>query len=299
MCRPLHRVTPSRSAPEQPAAMDTQFFPGVELISRRNLVFFLALTVLWTPVTIGTAAEPAPKAAPVASPSSPSKDDYYEMYKVLIDTMDQVDRNYVKEIDRRELIEAAIKGVIGKLDPYSSYIGPEELSHFRTAVENEFGGIGIQISTDDGDLTVLSPIVRHARLSRRPAGRRPDRRDRRQEHRRPFARTRPSSGLRAKREAQVTLTVSTPASATKRRKSPSPANESTSIPCWATAARPTTPGTSCSIRKQRIGYVRVTAFSRETADDLRKALRAIAGAEPPRPDPRSAFQSRRAAQLGH
>ena len=80
------------------------------------------------------------------------------MFQVLVDTMDQVDRNYVKEIDRRELIEAAVKGVLSKLDPYSAYIGPKELSGFRAAVENEFGGIGIQITTDDGDLRILSPL---------------------------------------------------------------------------------------------------------------------------------------------
>ena len=45
-----------------------------------------------------------------------------------------------------------------KLDPYSSYIGPEELAQFRTSVDSEFAGIGVQVSTDDGDLTVLSPI---------------------------------------------------------------------------------------------------------------------------------------------
>ena len=89
---------------------------------------------------------------------SQPKDDYYELYKLLADTVDQVDRNYVKEVDRRELIEAAIRGVMNKLDPYSAYIGPEELAQFRSSVDNEFGGIGIHVSVDDGDLKVLSPI---------------------------------------------------------------------------------------------------------------------------------------------
>ena len=46
--------------------------------------------------------------------------EYYEMFKVLADTMDQVERNYVKDISRRELLEAAIRGVLEKLDPYSN-----------------------------------------------------------------------------------------------------------------------------------------------------------------------------------
>jgi carboxyl-terminal processing protease len=77
----------------------------------------------------------------------------------LADTVDQVDRNYVKKVDRRELMEAAIKGILGKLDPYSSYIGPDDAGHFRDTVENQFGGIGIQITVDDSQLKILSPLV--------------------------------------------------------------------------------------------------------------------------------------------
>ena len=88
-----------------------------------------------------------------------SEDEEYELYKSLADTLDQVERNYVKPIDRRELMEAAIKGMLTKLDPYSVYIGPEEMSSFRTSVENQFGGIGIQVTIDEGQLKVISPLV--------------------------------------------------------------------------------------------------------------------------------------------
>ena len=90
---------------------------------------------------------------------APPKDDYYELYKILVDTIDQVERNYVKPIDRRELIEAAIKGVLDKLDPYSTYISPDESPASSTTVDNEFGGIGIQLASDVGQLTILSPLV--------------------------------------------------------------------------------------------------------------------------------------------
>ncbi len=88
-----------------------------------------------------------------------SEQEQYELYKLLVDTIDQVERNYVKDVDRRELFEAAIRGVLGALDPYSAYIGREELRQFRTSVESEFGGIGIQIALEDGRLKVLSPLV--------------------------------------------------------------------------------------------------------------------------------------------
>jgi carboxyl-terminal processing protease len=90
-------------------------------------------------------------------PSKPAIDDY-ELLKLFADTLDQVERNYVKEIDRRELMEAAIRGMLTKLDPYSNYIPPGDLDRFKTGVENEFGGVGLQVSTEGGELKVISPI---------------------------------------------------------------------------------------------------------------------------------------------
>jgi carboxyl-terminal processing protease len=84
--------------------------------------------------------------------------DEFELLKLFADTLDQVERNYVKEIDRRELMEAAIRGMLTKLDPYSNYIPPGDLDRFKTGVENEFGGVGLQVSSEGGELKVVSPI---------------------------------------------------------------------------------------------------------------------------------------------
>ena len=76
-----------------------------------------------------------------------SKDaNYYELMKMFVDTFEQIDRNYVKEVDRRELIEAAMRGMIAKLDPYSSYIDPDELERF-----NQRRGAGIRRHRHSGD----------------------------------------------------------------------------------------------------------------------------------------------------
>lgn len=86
-------------------------------------------------------------------------DEEFELQQMLVETLDQVERNYVKGISRRELIEAAIEGVLQKLDPYSTYINPEKLSDFRSSVEHEFGGIGIRVGMEDGQLVVVSPMI--------------------------------------------------------------------------------------------------------------------------------------------
>ncbi|HVX09583.1 MAG TPA: S41 family peptidase [Pirellulales bacterium] len=105
------------------------------------------------------AAQPENKPADASKASPDANAEYYELFKVLADTMDQVERNYVKDVSRRELMEAAIRGVLTKLDPYSNYIGPNDMSRFKVAVENQFTGIGIQVDMRRGKLTVVSPIV--------------------------------------------------------------------------------------------------------------------------------------------
>ncbi len=120
----------------------------VGLICCLSLVFFV-LTVL-------RADESEHKPADAAA----QKDDYYSLMKVFVETFDQVERNYVKDVDRRELLQAAIEGMMSRLDPYSSYISPEEMARFSEAVDQEFGGIGIQVTQDERThrLTVVTPL---------------------------------------------------------------------------------------------------------------------------------------------
>jgi len=103
------------------------------------------------------AAKNEPK---VEKKSTLSAEDEYELFKLLADTVDQIERNYVKDISRRELMEAAIRGMLSKLDQYSNYIPPTEMDGFKGSVESEFGGIGIQISIDkDKEILVVSPLL--------------------------------------------------------------------------------------------------------------------------------------------
>lgn len=132
-------------------------------MDRRVWLFSFVFAVgagIATGLVVPSFADEVPEAAAVEAtkPTAPIQDDY-ELLSVLVDTLDQVERNYVKDISRRELLEAAIEGVLEKLDPYSSYITQEDMSRFRTTVESSFGGIGIQITLEGEQLRVLSPLV--------------------------------------------------------------------------------------------------------------------------------------------
>jgi carboxyl-terminal processing protease len=86
--------------------------------------------------------------------------DDYELMQMFVETFKQIDANYVKDISRKELVEAAIRGMITELDPYSSYIDEEEKASFEQDVTQEFGGIGIQVNFDPSTKTiqVISPL---------------------------------------------------------------------------------------------------------------------------------------------
>src|SRR4051812_28244720 len=116
------------------------------MIRARFVVAILAACVCWG----GTAS---------TLRAAPQEEELYESMRLLIDSFDQVDRFYVKEVNRRELVEAALRGMLEKLDPYSNYISPDDLVRFNSQVEQEFGGIGIQVGLDpQGRLQVLTPL---------------------------------------------------------------------------------------------------------------------------------------------
>ncbi len=94
------------------------------------------------------------------SKADAKRDEDYELMRLFADTFEQIERNYVKDVDRRQLIQAAIRGMVTQLDPYSNYISPEELKRFNQEVEQEFGGIGIQVQMDPKSrrLMVMTPL---------------------------------------------------------------------------------------------------------------------------------------------
>jgi len=192
----------------------------------------------------------------LAEPAKPAKDqapkdkeDDYELQKVLVDTIDQVQRNYVREVSRRKLVEAAIKGILSELDPYSAYISPKEMDRFRTAVESEFGGIGIEVMLEGGKLIVRSPLVGtpayRAGLMAGDAIVEIDGKS--TAH---ITIDEAVQQLKGKPGTQVTLTVVHPGSEAREKVPITRERSSTSTPCWATAASPTIAGTSCSTRKR-------------------------------------------------
>jgi len=106
--------------------------------------------------------QPESNATPTKNEKSTETDrqaEYYELFETLVDAVDQIERNYVEPVDRGELMEAAIEGMLSRLDAHSGYVAADDVEEFKTSVESEFGGIGITVSVRQGQLMVISPLV--------------------------------------------------------------------------------------------------------------------------------------------
>ncbi|MGE4538062.1 MAG: S41 family peptidase [Desulfovibrio sp.] len=85
-------------------------------------------------------------------------EDRFAPLKRFSQVMDLVENHYVKPVTRNELIDGAIVGMLQQLDPHSSFLSKEEFKEMQVSTSGEFGGIGIEISMENGRLTVISPI---------------------------------------------------------------------------------------------------------------------------------------------
>jgi carboxyl-terminal processing protease len=82
----------------------------------------------------------------------------YEQLDLFGDIFERIRAGYVEEVDDRALIEAAINGMLTSLDPHSSYLSAEAAAAMRVQTSGEFGGLGIEVTQEDGWVKVVSPM---------------------------------------------------------------------------------------------------------------------------------------------
>ncbi|MDA7758849.1 S41 family peptidase [Amylibacter sp.] len=82
----------------------------------------------------------------------------YENLDLFGDIFERIRSSYVEEINEEKLIESAISGMLSSLDPHSSYMAPEDFSTMQVQTRGEFGGLGIEVTQENGFIKVVSPI---------------------------------------------------------------------------------------------------------------------------------------------
>lgn len=101
------------------------------------------------------AADPAEAPSVTTSGKAPLP---LEELRTFAEVMDRIKAAYVEPVDDKTLLENAIKGMLSNLDPHSAYLDPEAFSELQESTSGEFGGLGIEVGTEDGFIKVVSPI---------------------------------------------------------------------------------------------------------------------------------------------
>lgn len=82
----------------------------------------------------------------------------YRLLNLFADTLEQTKKSYVEEVTDKKLIEAAINGMLTSLDPHSSYLDADSFTYMNEQTKGKFGGLGIEVTMDNGLVKVVSPI---------------------------------------------------------------------------------------------------------------------------------------------
>src|SRR5512142_1422546 len=82
----------------------------------------------------------------------------YKQFDLFSDAYEKVRENYVRPVQDQELMSGAIEGMVSGLDPHSSYMDPKAFADMQIQTKGEFGGVGIEVTMEDGLIKVISPI---------------------------------------------------------------------------------------------------------------------------------------------
>ncbi len=97
-------------------------------------------------------------AGPLIAQEAEKKASIYEQLDLFGDIFERIRSQYVEEVEAEELIEAAIDGMLTSLDPHSSYLSPDDAQAMRVQTRGEFGGLGIEVTQEEGFVKVVSPM---------------------------------------------------------------------------------------------------------------------------------------------
>ena len=102
---------------------------------------------------------PAAQSADAPPTPAPKHDaDTYRELDLFGEVFERVRADYVDKVSDEQLIEAAINGMLSSLDPHSSYMNAKDFAEMQVQVQGEFGGLGIEVTMEDGLVKVVSPI---------------------------------------------------------------------------------------------------------------------------------------------
>ncbi len=97
-------------------------------------------------------------AAPAMAAEASHEENMYEALKRFSQVLELVEKHYVTETPSKDLLDGAIKGMLENLDPHSTFMTPKEYEEMQETTSGEFSGIGIEMTMENGQVKVVSPI---------------------------------------------------------------------------------------------------------------------------------------------
>jgi carboxyl-terminal processing protease len=91
-------------------------------------------------------------------PAAPRSDLPWQDARMLADVLERVKHEYVNPVDDHQLLQAAIRGMVSSLDPYSAYLDGEEYDEVKISSSGQYSGVGIEVSMEDDEVIVVSPF---------------------------------------------------------------------------------------------------------------------------------------------
>lgn len=88
-----------------------------------------------------------------------AREETFRQLELFGDVLSRIEADYVTDPDKAELIESAINGMLGSLDPHSAYLNPDDFQDMQVSTSGEYGGIGIEVTIRDDMVTIVSPIA--------------------------------------------------------------------------------------------------------------------------------------------
>jgi len=87
-----------------------------------------------------------------------AKEQSWEQARLFAEVLERVKKDYVEPIDDAELLESAIRGMVSNLDTHSQFLDAEEYRDIRISTSGSYSGVGLEVSTTDGEILVVAPI---------------------------------------------------------------------------------------------------------------------------------------------
>ena len=109
-------------------------------------------------IVIGLSLSDLRAAVLADKPAALGQDVPWQDARLLAEVLERVEREYVDPVDDHQLLQAAIRGMVSSLDPYSAYLDGDEYDEIKISSSGQYSGVGIEVSMEDGQVVVVAPF---------------------------------------------------------------------------------------------------------------------------------------------